>query len=187
MSKWFMTRRQMLGSSAGMIVGSELAASRDHWTNRASAAEATPWAQAIDNALEGELMERRVINPWKWQDEFGFVQAIEVTAVQKTLICAGQASQDGDGVPIHAGDMGAQTTQALDNLEAVLGQAGFTMADVVRVVIYTTDVDRFLAEGMEAWGGRLAATGCQPTTTLLGIARLAYPDLLIEFEATAVS
>jgi len=50
-------------------------------------------------------MERRVINPWKWQDEFGFVQAIEVTGGQRTLICSGQASQAGDGVPVHAGDM----------------------------------------------------------------------------------
>ena len=48
-------------------------------------------------------MERRVINPWKWQDAFGFAQAIEVTGSQRTLSCSGQASQDGDGAPIHAG------------------------------------------------------------------------------------
>ena len=132
-------------------------------------------------------MERKVINPWKWQDEFGFVQAIEVTGAQRTLICSGQASQAGDGVPIHTGDMRAQTTQALDNLEAVLKQAGYKLADVVRMDIYTTDVDRFMAEGVEAWGRRLAESGCRPTATLLGITGLGYPELLIEFEATAVS
>lgn len=132
-------------------------------------------------------MDRRVINPWKWQDQFGFVQAIEVTGAQRTLICSGQASQAGDGAPIHAGDMQAQTTQALDNLETVLKQAGFKLSDVVRMNIYTTDVDRFLAEGVEAWGARLAESGCQPTATLLGITRLGYPELLIEFEATAVA
>lgn len=132
-------------------------------------------------------MERRIINPWKWQDEFGFVQAIEVTEAQRTLICSGQASQAGDGAPIHVGDMRAQTTQALDNLETVLKQAGFGLSDVVRMNIYTTDVDLFLAEGVEAWGARLAESGCRPTATLLGIARLGYPELLIEFEATAVA
>ncbi len=132
-------------------------------------------------------MDRRVINPWQWQDELGFVQAIEVLGAQRTLICSGQASQAGDGVPIHIGDMGAQTMQALDNLETVLKQADFKLADVVRMTIYTTDVDRFLAEGSEAWGRRLAESGCRPTATLLGVARLGYPELLIEFEATAVS
>jgi enamine deaminase RidA (YjgF/YER057c/UK114 family) len=132
-------------------------------------------------------VEHRIINPWKWQDEFGFAQAIEVTGVQRTLICSGQASQAGDGVPIHTGDMGAKTAQALDNLGTVLKQAGFELSDVVRMNIYTTDVDRFLAEGVEVWGRRLAESGCRPATSLLGITRLAYPDLLIEFEATAVS
>ena len=132
-------------------------------------------------------MDRRVINPWKWQDEFGFVQAIEVTGAQRTLICSGQASQAEDGAPIHTGDMQAQTTQALDNLETVLKQAGFKLSDVVRMNIYTTDVDRFLAEGVEVWGRRIAKSGCRPATTLLGITRLGYPELLVEFEATAVS
>ena len=132
-------------------------------------------------------MERRVINPWKWQDAFGFAQAIEVTGSQRTLICSGQASQDGDGAPIHAGDLRAQTVRALDNLEAVLKLAGFTLADVVRMNIYTTDVDRFMAEGGEVWGSRLAEAGCRPTATLLGVSRLAFPELLVELEATAMS
>ena len=132
-------------------------------------------------------MERRVINPWKWQDAFGFAQAIEVTGSQRTLICSGQASQDGDGVPIHAGDLRAQTIRALDNLEAVLKLAGFTLADVVRMNIYTTDVDRFMAEGGDVWGSRRAEAGCRPTATLLGVSRLAFPELLVELEATAMS
>lgn len=132
-------------------------------------------------------MERQIINPWPWQDEYGFVQAIVLTGGQRTLVCSGQASQQADGSPIHAGDMKAQTKQALDNLDTVLQQAGFRMADVVRLNIYTTDVDRFLAEGVETWGRRLAEAGCRPTVTLLGVSRLAFPELLVEFEATALS
>ena len=131
-------------------------------------------------------MERRIINPWGWQDEYGFVQANEVSDAQRVLYCAGQVSVDADGNPLHPGDMGAQIAQALDNLETVLGTAGFEMSDVARLNFYTTDVDRT----MEAWSlikERLARTGCRQVSTLLGVARLYHPDILIEIEATAVA
>lgn len=132
-------------------------------------------------------MDRRAISPWTWQDEFGFVQAIEVSGAQRTLVCSGQASQGADGAPLHTGNMAAQTAQALDNLETVLAEAGFRLGDVVRFTILTTDVDRFLAEGAEVWARRLGEAACRPAATLLGISRLAYPELLVEFEATAVA
>ena len=56
-------------------------------------------------------MGRRVINPWTWQDQFGFVQALEVTGSERALFCAGQTSSDADGNPVHAGDMRAQLGQ----------------------------------------------------------------------------
>ncbi|MBE7520663.1 MAG: RidA family protein [Thermoflexaceae bacterium] len=132
-------------------------------------------------------MNRRIVNPWTWQEEYGFVQGIEVSGAQRTLICSGQASQDADGTPLHAGDMAAQTARAMGNLVTLLEAAGFQLSDVVRLNILTTDVDRFLAEGAEVWGGRLAQAECRPATTLLGVARLAFPELLVEFEATAVA
>ena len=46
-------------------------------------------------------MERRIINPWTWQDAFGFVQANEVRGVQRVLICSGQTSMDAGGSPAH--------------------------------------------------------------------------------------
>ncbi len=70
-------------------------------------------------------MERQVINPWTWQDQFGFVQANAIRGGQRMLICAGQAAVDADGHPLHPGDMRAQLTQALDNLETVLQAADF--------------------------------------------------------------
>jgi len=81
--------------------------------------------------------------------------------------------------------MRAQITQALDNVDAVLGAAGFKMSDVVRLNFFTTDVDRT----MESWAlikERLAQAGCRQASTLLGVARLYHPDILIEIEATAV-
>jgi enamine deaminase RidA (YjgF/YER057c/UK114 family) len=131
-------------------------------------------------------MERRIINPWTWQDQFGYSQAQEISGVQRTLVCAGQTSVDAEGRPLHPGDMRAQVTQALDNLETVLDRAGFTLSDVVRLNIYTTDVDRFF-EAFDALVGRLAPANCRPASTLLGVARLAFPELLVEIEATAVA
>jgi enamine deaminase RidA (YjgF/YER057c/UK114 family) len=129
-------------------------------------------------------MERKIINPWTWQDRAGFVQGVEIHSAQRVLYCAGQTSMDSEGRPMHAGDMRAQITQALANLETVLTEAGYSLADVVRLNYYTTDVDRFIAESDVA-KGRLAQAGCRPSSTLLGVTRLAYPELLIEIEATA--
>jgi 2-iminobutanoate/2-iminopropanoate deaminase len=131
-------------------------------------------------------MERRIINPWTWQDQMGFVQAIEISGAQRTLFLAGQVSVDEEGRPLHPEDMSAQLNQAMDNLETVLREAGFELSDVVRLNYYTTDVDRFF----EAYGGaagRLAEAGSRPASTLLAVQRLAFPELLVEIEATAVA
>jgi enamine deaminase RidA (YjgF/YER057c/UK114 family) len=129
-------------------------------------------------------MESRIINPWTWQDALGFVQAHEVQGAPRVLYCAGQLSTDAEGHPVHAGNLPAQLNQALDNLEQVLQAAGYSLSDVVRLNYYTTDVDQMLAN----WHiivQRLTAAGCRCSSTLLGVARLAYPEMMIEIEATA--
>ena len=130
-------------------------------------------------------MERRNVNPWTWQDQFGFSQAIEVSGHHKTLICAGQTPIDADGNTLHAGDMRGQVAAALDNLETVLAEAGYSLSDVVRMNYYTTDIEAFFTAS-DVLGARLGAAGIQPASTLLGVTRLAFPDLLVEIEATAV-
>ena len=103
-------------------------------------------------------MERRIVNPWTWQDEFGFVQANEVVGAERVLVCSGQTSVDADGQPLHEGNMSAQVAQAIDNLEIVLTAAGFTLADVVRLNYYVTDVEgssRPTRAPMQALPGRL--------------------------------
>ncbi len=131
-------------------------------------------------------MERRAINPGTWQDQFDFSQAIEVGGSERVLYCAGQTSVDAEGTPIHAGDMLAQFHCALDNLEVVLDRAGFKLADVVRLNYYVTDVSAFLA-AVPKVGVRLKEAGCKPSSTLLGVVRLAAPEWMIEIEATAVA
>lgn len=130
-------------------------------------------------------MERKIINPWEWQDQFGFVQANDISGAQRVLLCSGQTSVDAEGRPVHPGDMPAQIIQTLDNLETVLNNAGLNLSDVVRLNYYTTDVDRFM-EAAEVLGKRLGEAGCRPASTLLGVTRLAFPELLVEIDATAV-
>ena len=61
-------------------------------------------------------MERRAINPWAWQDQFGFVEANDLSGSKRVLLCAGQTSADDEGNPVHVGDMAGQLNKALDNL-----------------------------------------------------------------------
>ncbi len=131
-------------------------------------------------------MEIKKVNPWKWQDNFGFSQAIEFSGHSRVLTCAGQTSVNADGEPLHEGDMKAQIGRALDNVEAVLKAAGMTLSNIVHLNLYTPDVDAFL-EHYGTAAERLAKANCQPAMTLLGVSRLFIPSLLIEMEATAVA
>ena len=129
-------------------------------------------------------MQRRAINPWTWQDPFDFSHAIELVGAEAIVHCAGQVSVDADGYPLHAGDMTAQFHCALDNLERVLREAQLTLGDLTRLNYYVTDVPAF-PDAVPRVGPRLRAAGCKPASTLLGVSRLAMPELMIELEATA--
>ncbi|MEN3533987.1 RidA family protein [Microbispora sp. ZYX-F-249] len=131
-------------------------------------------------------MERTAVNPWAWSVELGYNQGEIVSGHTRTLYCSGQAAMGGDGKPRHPGDMAAQLALSLDNLEAVLGEAGMSLADLVRLNVYTTDVDR-LFEHYGVLASRLGAAGVAPSTTMLGVTRLAIPGLMVELEGTAVA
>jgi enamine deaminase RidA (YjgF/YER057c/UK114 family) len=130
-------------------------------------------------------MQRRSINPVPWSLELGFDQAQLIEGHRRELVCSGQDAVDADGNAQHPGDMAAQLELALDNLEAILAEAGMTLANVARLNVYTTDVDEFV----QHWGslaGRFASAEGRFTTTLLGVTRLFTPELLVLLEATAV-
>lgn len=130
-------------------------------------------------------MQRTSVNPWPWSVEFGFNQGELVEGGTRVLYLAGQSAMSADGQPQHEGDLAAQIELSLDNLEAVLQQAGMSLSNIVRLSIYTTDVDGlFEQHGIIA--GRLGEAGVNPPGSLLGVTRLAFPELLVELEATAV-
>ncbi len=129
-------------------------------------------------------MERQAVNPWKWQDQFGFVQANLVSGAEKVLYCSGQLSVDDNGSVVHADDMAAQMAKALDNLEAVLSGADMALENVVKLTIYVTDIDAAF-QAHPSVAGRLA--GVKSAQTLIGVSRLAFPGLMVEMDATAVA
>ncbi|MEV4372545.1 RidA family protein [Nonomuraea sp. NPDC049637] len=131
-------------------------------------------------------MQRTAINPVTWSVEMGFNQGELVSGQTRTLYCSGQTGMGDDGTPRHDGDMAAQLALSLDNLDAVLGKAGMSLADLVRLNVYTTDVD-LLFQHYGVLAARLGAAGAAPATTMLGVTRLAIPTLMVELEGTAVA
>jgi enamine deaminase RidA (YjgF/YER057c/UK114 family) len=131
-------------------------------------------------------VERTAVNPVSWSVDLGFNQGEVVSGHTRTLYISGQTAMSDEGKPRHDGDMGAQLALSIDNMEAVLGEAGMSLANVVRLNVYTTDVD-LLFQHYGVLAGRLGAAGVAPTTTMLGVTRLAVPGQLVELEGTAVA
>ncbi|MGJ7414740.1 RidA family protein [Streptomyces cinereoruber] len=131
-------------------------------------------------------MERTAVNPVTWSKELGFNQGELVSGHTRTLYVSGQTATSREGRPEHDGDMAAQLTLGIDNLEAVLAEAGMSLANLVRLNVYTTDVD-LLFPHYGVLAARLGAAGVAPATTMLGVTRLALPGQMVELEGTAVA
>lgn len=130
-------------------------------------------------------IERTAVNPVTWSQELGFNQGEVVSGHTRTLYISGQTSTSDVGSPVHGDDISAQLARSIDNLEAVLAEAGMSLANLVRLNVYTTDVDALFPHyGVLA--SRLGAAGVAPTTTMLGVTRLAIAGQLVELEGTAV-
>src|SRR4051812_49693499 len=68
----------------------------------------------------GGRVEKQQVNPWTWQDQFGFSQAWRVDGAQSIVFVSGQGPISPEGQLVGAGDFEAQTRQTLENLGAVL-------------------------------------------------------------------
>jgi enamine deaminase RidA (YjgF/YER057c/UK114 family) len=114
-----------------------------------------------------------------------FSQAILIPAGARTLIIGGQNAVDAAGQIVGKGDLGVQTTKALENLQLCLTAAGATLEQLVQVKIYLVgDVD--LRPGFGAWMAVWGNRPNPPTVTGIRVAGLANPDFLVEIEAMAV-
>lgn len=132
------------------------------------------------------MMEKTAYQPETLHKPFAnYSHVIAVEGAKRMVFCAGQVSANVDGEVVGEGDFDAQKEQVMANLRDVLGAAGATFADVVKVTIYvvrqedTPKARSLLAKYFE---------GCDPPTasTLCVLAGLANPKFLLEVEAVAV-
>lgn len=114
---------------------------------------------------------------------------VAVATGTRTAYLAGQVARTADGTPVGPGDLAAQVEQAYLNVAAAVEAVGGSFADVAKLTVYVVD---WSADKLPALGegvGRVAARlGLDPTRpiTLIPVAALGEPDLLVEVDAIAV-
>ena len=128
-------------------------------------------------------MERTQVNPWEWNEKYGYTQAWRIDAPQTIVYLAGQVPVAPDGTILGDADFETQARQVFRNLETVLAAAGATFENVVKVTVFLTDMSHlrdYVAVKSEF------VTGRQPASTALEVKSLAFPGMMIEVEAVAV-
>ncbi|OMQ13707.1 RidA family protein [[Flexibacter] sp. ATCC 35103] len=128
-------------------------------------------------------MEKRAINPWQWQDQRSYVQAVEVKNPEGTLYVSGQTAIDANGVSSNE-NIESQIILALKNLEQVITESGYECKGIVRLNIYTTNTSELWPHFniIQDW---VAKHGMKQATTLLEVKSL-FETLKVELEATVV-
>lgn len=124
-----------------------------------------------------------MINPWQWQDERSYVQAVEVKHAESTLYCSGQAAIYPDGTSSNE-DMETQLKLAIQNVEKVITEAGYECKNIVRLNIYTTATAELWPHFpvLQEW---IAKHNIKQAVTMLEVKSL-FETLKVELEATAV-
>jgi enamine deaminase RidA (YjgF/YER057c/UK114 family) len=123
-------------------------------------------------------MTRKISTGTAWEPVVGYSRAV---AAGDFVFVSGCTSVDGTEI-VHEGDAYAQTAQALGNVTAALERLGLGLADVVRTRIYVTDIARWDEYG-RAHGAAFGDT--LPATSMVGVAALVDPRMLVEVEAVA--
>ncbi len=115
----------------------------------------------------------------EWEERVGYSRAVRTG---DTVRVAGTTATDEDGEIVDGG-MYTQCRQTLQNVESALEEADSGTEDVVRTRIYVTDVEELegIAEAHSEFFDSV-----RPATTLVEVARLADPEMLVEIDVTAV-
>ena len=122
-------------------------------------------------------------NPSTLPDPSGRYSHIIKVSAQNFLFIAGQVAFDKDGNIVGKGDYKAQVEQVFLNLKSALEAGGASFDDLVKINIYTTDINRYREVGTSIRNRYI--TKEPPTSTLLEVSSLAHPDLLLEIEGLA--
>jgi enamine deaminase RidA (YjgF/YER057c/UK114 family) len=121
---------------------------------------------------------QKISSQTPWEPLVGYSRAV---AAGDFVFVAGCTSV-ADGELVHEGDAAAQTAQAIKNVADALAAVGAGLGEVVRTRMFVTDISRWREYG-RAHG---AAFGdAMPATSMVEVARLVDPRMLVEIEAVA--
>jgi 2-iminobutanoate/2-iminopropanoate deaminase len=132
-------------------------------------------------------MEKLVVNPPGAFDSvpLGFSQAIKVRAPGSLIFVAGQGPLDERSQIVGAGDIEAQARAAFGNAARILAAAGGSFKDVVKMVVYCSDIDNQRA-AIRKVRGEFVDKEHPPASTMIEVAKFAEAGMLIEVDVTAV-
>ena len=130
-------------------------------------------------------MPKEIVHSDKLSKPIGvFSQAIKVPAKGHLIFVSGLTARDPLGNVVGRGDVRAQTRQVLENLRAILAEAGATLEDVVKVTVFIRNMERDFKPIHEVRAEFFPKN--PPASTMVEVSRLVDPDHLIEIEAVAV-
>jgi enamine deaminase RidA (YjgF/YER057c/UK114 family) len=121
---------------------------------------------------------RKISTGSPWEPVVGYSRAVAAGDFVFVSGCTSVA----EGEFVHEGDAGAQTTQAIANVAQALERLGVGLADVVRTRMFVTDISRWEEYGL-AHGDVFGQV--MPATSMVEVAKLVDPRMLVEVEAVA--
>lgn len=124
-------------------------------------------------------MRKNISSGAKWEDIVGYSRAVQIGNV---IEVSGTTAMR-EGALVGKGDLYTQTKVCLEIISEALIKAGARMEDVTRTRIYVTDIAQWEKAG-KAHGEFFSRI--KPATTMIQVAALIDPDILVEVEATAI-
>jgi len=126
---------------------------------------------------------KRIFQLKRFERDWGYAQALRVG---NTIHVSGTVSMDAVGNPTAADDMAGQVRNVYADIAASLAAHGATLGNVVREALYTTNMDRFLSEGLPVRAEAYAGHALPASAPWVEVSRLANPAFLFEVEVTAM-